>query len=262
MTKAIPAKERAFLSTALGGTVATACVEDVDAGGGPDAYGELLAALGRSYEDDVRIAIHEAGHAVCARLLGNPVGGVTVQPTARYDGICWGPEHEEAFAEGRGDASDVGAVLADVMPKVGEQIDSVSDVFASVYAHCIELMAGGCAETMLLGEHGAGAADDLRQARELALLFCRSEAAAESFIAHCKVAARDMLTPYGDVVIALSVVLRIKRTLDGAEIDEIISDVQARKTLAIEQRRRAQWRTAEASAAEFRAEFIQQSGPE
>jgi len=45
----------------------------------------------------------------------------------------------------------------------------------------------------------------------------------------------------------LSDVLRIKRTLDGAEIDKIIADVQARKTLAIEHRRRpigvsASWR--------------------
>jgi hypothetical protein len=32
-------------------------------------------------------------------------------------------------------------------------------------------------------------------------------------------------------VIVLSIVLRIKRTLDGAEIDKIIADVQARKTM-------------------------------
>jgi hypothetical protein len=44
--------------------------------------------------------------------------------------------------------------------------------------------------------------------------------------AHCDVAARDLLMPYGDVVIVLSTVLRTKRTLDSAEIDKIISDVQ------------------------------------
>jgi hypothetical protein len=71
--------------------------------------------------------------------------------------------------------------------------------------------------------------DDLRQARELAMLICSSEDAVETFIAHCDVAARDLLMPFGDVVMALSIVLRIKRTLNGAEIDELISDVQARK---------------------------------
>jgi hypothetical protein len=59
------------------------------------------------------------------------------------------------------------------------------------------------------------------------MLICHSEGAIETFIAHCDVAARDLLMPYGDVVIVLSTVLRIKRTLDGAEIDKIISDVEA-----------------------------------
>ncbi|WP_283816907.1 hypothetical protein [Bradyrhizobium sp. AUGA SZCCT0283] len=38
---------------------------------------------------------------------------------------------------------------------------------------------------------------------------------------------------------ALSIVLRIKRTLDGVEIDTIISDVEARKASALERQRRA-----------------------
>ena len=54
--------------------------------------------------------------------------------------------------------------------------------------------------------------------------------------------------PYGDLVIALSVVLRIKRTLDGAEIDKIIADVETRKALAIG-RRCATWPPSVASDA-------------
>ena len=96
--------------------------------------------------------------------------------------------------------------------------------------------------------------DDLRQARELAMLICSSEDAVETFIAHCDVAARDLLMPFGDVVMALSIVLRIKRALNGAEIDELISDVQARKTRAIELARRADWRRRELSARRFQAE--------
>lgn len=60
--------------------------------------------------------------------------------------------------------------------------------------------------------------------------------------------------PYGDVVIALSTVLLTKRTLNGREIDQIILDVETRKALAIEHRRRADWRKAEAEAERFRAE--------
>ena len=37
-----------------------------------------------------------------------------------------------------------------MMPKPGEDRSSVSDVFGSVYAQCIELMAGRAAERMLL----------------------------------------------------------------------------------------------------------------
>ena len=52
---------------------------------------------------------------------------------------------------------------------------------------------------------------------------------------------------------ALSIVLRIKRTLDGVEIDTIISDVEARKALALERQRRADWRKRELAASRFRA---------
>jgi len=55
-------------------------------------------------------------------------------------------------------------------------------------------------------------------------------------------------------VIALSTVLRIKRTLNGAEIDHLISDLQARKVLAAEHRRRKQWQHVVESAANFRPE--------
>jgi hypothetical protein len=60
--------------------------------------------------------------------------------------------------------------------------------------------------------------------------------------------------PYGDLVIVLSTVLRIRRTLDGTEIDQIIWDMEARKALAIEKRRRAEWRKCELAASRFRAE--------
>lgn len=62
--------------------------------------------------------------------------------------------------------------------------------------------------------------------------------------------------PYGDVVIVLATVLRIKRTLDGAEIDEIIRGVEARKALVIEHKRRADWRKRELEAARFRAACV------
>ena len=218
-----------------------------------DEYAKLLAVIGRTEDDDLRISIHESGHAIAARLLGHEVGGVSVTPDAARgcEGLCWGVGHTEAFAEGRGDASDVRDVLGPVMPQAGEDRSAVSDIYGSVYAQCIELLAGRAAERMLLDEEPAPPADDLRQARELALLICSSEEAIETFITHCDVVARDLLLPYGDVVMALSIVLRIKRTLDGVEIDDLISDLQARKALAAEHRRRKQWQRVLENAANF-----------
>ena len=53
---------------------------------------------------------------------------------------------------------------------------------------------------------------------------------------------------------ALSTVLRIERTMNGAEIHELISDVQARKARAIELARRADWKRRELSARTFLAD--------
>jgi hypothetical protein len=112
--------------------------------------------------------------------------------------------------------------MAPLMPNAGEDHSSFSDIFGNTYAQVIELMAGRAAERMLLDGEPASPADDLRQARELALLFCKSEEAIEGSISHCEVAARDLLMSYGDLLIVLSTVLRIKRILNGVEIDKII----------------------------------------
>jgi hypothetical protein len=259
MTEGIPADEvPQQLAASPAGTVTAACVGvGTDNGGGHeevDEYDQLLAALGRTEDEDERVAVHEAGHAVAGRLLGHEIGGVTVNPANDYDGLCWGVGHTQAFAQGRGDASDVREVLAPMMPKPGEDHSSVSDVFANVYGYCIQLMAGRTAERMLLEGEPAPPAGDLRQSRELSLLICSSEEAIATFIAHCDVAARDLLLPYGDVVMTLSIVLRIKRTLDGVEIDKIIADVQAQKALAVERVRRTRWQRVVESAATFTAQ--------
>ncbi|WP_458149367.1 hypothetical protein [Bradyrhizobium sp. UFLA05-109] len=133
----------------------------------------------------------------------------------------------------------------------------MADIFANVYAKCVEFLAGRAAERMLLDGEPAVPADDLRQARELAMLICKSEEAIESFLKHCDVAARDRLMPYGDLLMVLSTILRIKRTLDGAEIDKIIWEFESRKVLAIERRQRQEWRKAELAASRFRAECDQ-----
>jgi hypothetical protein len=59
------------------------------------------------------------------------------------------------------------------------------------------------------------------------------------------------IEPYNFGISARGTVLRIERTLDGDEIDKIISDLQARKGLAIERVRRKRWKRVIENAADF-----------
>jgi hypothetical protein len=69
-----------------------------------------------------------------------------------------------------------------------------------------------------------------------------SEQAIKTFIAHSDIAARDLLLPLADVVMALSVLLWTKRTLEGAEIDRWNIRPAVREALAASGTSRpAQW---------------------
>ena len=77
MSKGNPVEEgNAEPATSLAETEAAACVGvgTTDDGSGLDAetdeYDELLASLGRTEDDDQRIAVHEAGHASARACSG------------------------------------------------------------------------------------------------------------------------------------------------------------------------------------------------
>ena len=216
----------------------------------------MLASLGRTEDDDQRIAVHEAGHAVCARLLGHPLGGATVDPdpNGKYGGLVWGPRHSVAY--GKDDDGDDVPELCDklrhLMPQDGEPRSDAADVYLHALNRCIELVAASVAERMLLEGEPVPSASDVEHTIKYASLVCRSPEAAERFIRLCETMADDLLRPYGDVLIALSTVLRIKRTLDGAEIDAMIFGLEARKASAIERQRRSDWRDRELAASHFR----------
>lgn len=119
-----------------------------------DEYDVLLAELGRTEEEDERIAVHEAGHAVAARLLGKPLGGATISPdpNGQYGGLVWGPRHSVAFGS-EDDADDVPGLcdnLRDLMPQDGEARGDAADMYLHVLDRCIELAAASVAERMLL----------------------------------------------------------------------------------------------------------------
>jgi hypothetical protein len=56
-----------------------------------DAYDELLASIGRTEEQDRRIAVHELSHFLINRLLGKgSISEITISPAGDYEGLCRG----------------------------------------------------------------------------------------------------------------------------------------------------------------------------
>jgi hypothetical protein len=194
---------------------------------------------------------------VAACLLGKPLGGATINPdpTGQYGGLVWGPRHSVAFGSDD-DGDDVPELcdnLQDLMPQEGEDRSDAADVYLRVLDRCIELAAASVAERMLLPGEPVPSVSDVEQAVALASLVCKSAEAVERFLAFCEQQAHDLLPPHGPIIMALSIVLKIRRTLTGAEIDDVIATTVAGLQLAAERRRRAEWRKAELVAERFRA---------
>jgi hypothetical protein len=224
-----------------------------------DAYYKMLTLFGRSEEDDQRIAVHESGHAVAARLLGTPLGGASINPdeNGKYGGLVWGPGYRVAYGDNNsGDrVSQICEKLREAMPKDGEPRGDAADVYLHALNRCIELAAAASAERMLLPGDPVPSVSDVEHTLQYAALVCRSPEAARKFIGLAEQMADDLLRPYGHVIIALSVVLKIRRTLTGAEIDDVIKTIVAGFEVAAEHRRRAEWRQRERSASSFAAEY-------
>jgi hypothetical protein len=210
-----------------------------------DDYDRLLAAIRRTEDDDLRISIHEAGHAIAARLLGQPLGGATIDPdpNGKYGGLVWGPRHSVAYGkdDDRDDVPELCDKLRDLMPQDGEARSDAADVYLHALNRCIELVAASVAERMLLEGEPVPSVSDVEHTIKYASLVCRSPEAAERFIRLCETMADDLLRPYGYVLIALSTVLRIRRTLSGEEIDDVIATTVAGFKLAAEQAQRRRW---------------------
>jgi hypothetical protein len=95
---------------------------------------------------------------------------------------------------------------------------------------------------------------DVEQAVGLASLVCKSAEAVEHFLRFAEQQAHDLLFPRAPIIMSLSIVLRIRRTLTGAEIDNVIATMSAQLALAAERARRRQWQNTVASAAAFNPE--------
>jgi hypothetical protein len=110
----------------------------------------------------------------------------------------------------------------------------VADVYLHALNRCIELAAASAAARMLQPGEPVPSVSDLGHSVKFGSLVCKSPEAVEKFIKLAGQMAGDLLRPCGRVLIVHSTVLRIRRTLNGEEIDGLIADTCAGFELAAE----------------------------
>ncbi len=202
---------------------------------------------------DRRVAVHEASHAFTARFSGLPLGGCTVQPApdGSYSGLCWGPGSAKSrySSEAIGLCQDITAL----MPGPGERAGDAAELFVHARNRCLELAAGSAGEEALLSGLPLVAHDDQKQAEAYAAIFCRTPAAITAFLTYAHAEAIALLSEHRSTVLALADALIEHRTLNGEQIDAIITSTLAKAELAAEKERRERWQRTVASARIFEA---------
>ncbi|QQO33198.1 hypothetical protein JJC00_32470 [Bradyrhizobium diazoefficiens] len=113
------------------------------------------------------------------------------------------------------------------MPQDGEARGNAADVYLHAHDRCVELVAASVAERMLLPGEAVSSVSDVEQAVALTSLVCKSAEAVERFLAFAEQQARDLLRSHGHIIMALSIALKIRRILTGAEIDDVIATTVA-----------------------------------
>jgi hypothetical protein len=215
-----------------------------------DSTGNLIhehETAGRSELDDWRIALHEGGHVVVGRALGEEVGGVTIIPGPDFGGLTWGPKGNSSRLSSLDEKPDICAQIAASMPAFGEPRVNAAEIFTFCHVRVVDLCAGTAAETIL---HPACAPwiahSDIREARKIASMVCTSEAAIDAYLGFGLAEAKALIEQHRAAVLAIAEALMILRTLDADQIDTIIAS-------APERARRADWAKVVENANSFAA---------
>ncbi len=147
-----------------------------------------------------RTAVHEAGHAVCAFLLGVEAGAVTIEPNGDNAGLCevipcYHPRRKYKHA-----ATMAMVYLAGAVAELLAFNDGVDD----------EIIAGGC--------------DDFRKMKAC----CRAMGLSEIQTIRCQKQAARKVTrmlkypPHAKAVESLAITLLVKTTLSWSESLEVM----------------------------------------
>jgi hypothetical protein len=128
------------------------------------------------------------------------------------------------------------------MPRAGEDgLEFAAPWIAHVASRVTELVAGFCGERVG-GYDGAGEAgsSDLAIAQVYAASIA-APVAIDTYLDFCRRSAEAILRHHWPAVLALATELDAKGTLDGAEIDQIITEAEFQVARAAELSRRKKW---------------------
>jgi hypothetical protein len=214
---------------------------------------KFFPAGGRDAEADHRIALHECCHATTGRLLGQPIGGVTIVERDGFAGRCWGPTFQSRLMPGP-PVPSLCERIGSLMPQAGENHVDISEIVLHCPNRVVELCAGSIGEELFPLGPAWDAASDRMQERALASLVASSPDSIEAFVQFARIEAAHLLRNHEHVVHALTSELLVCRTMSGEEIDETIARAVAAKAVADEHRRRVEWVRVEESARAFFAD--------
>jgi hypothetical protein len=135
----------------------------------------------------------------------------------------------------------------------------VADWIVDTQEQLAGLVAGIEAEKIIVGDAAspAAAGDDYEKAKSIARSICSSDCSALLLIEFARSEARTILSRHQAVLQAATDALLERRTLDGEQLDEIISAALARESGEREKVRRASWFATISRAAEFERETSQ-----
>jgi hypothetical protein len=160
----------------------------------------------------------------------------------------------ERYADAATDISgfEFAARMKPMLPRPGEARD---DAAANILMHAtnrtIEVAAGTIAEAMLLEGPPWPAPHDRAQEASFANLICTTPESAAAFIRLAEAQCRDLLEPHLHVVASLADALRVRRSMTGSEVDQLIAAALASASVEQECRRRDDWRRRCENAATF-----------
>jgi hypothetical protein len=173
--------------------------------------------VGRRHFDH-QIAIHESGHCVAGVLLDMSVEGCSIKFIDGHFGATWS---NSADLE---PSTSVQSICSQLKPLMAGALHSELE---EAHAHVCMWLAGTIAEDTCGGELLPNTGHDLDAARAVAGLIVREIADIDAYVTFARQQTRELLSAYAGSVIGIADALLEFRTINRAQIAEIMEQTSA-----------------------------------